>query len=144
MKVKILRYAAGRDDKIVSAFEDVTFENEYTGWYVDCPSDDGCHNWDNIGVIEKVGSVLFVATFVSRNALTPVLFKAVAEEAQNLRAAMQRRMSSGKWIPLPYIAAYEALGWDSRPLKCHREHIRKERMKKEEESRQGVVKARKA
>ena len=34
MLTKILRYAIGRNDKIVLAYEDVTFENEYMDWYV--------------------------------------------------------------------------------------------------------------
>lgn len=141
MKIKVLRYAAGRDDKIVLAYEDITFENEYMGWYVDCPDKEGLHQWDNIAVVERIGTVCFVACYNSRNALTPELFQAVVKEAQNLQAAMQRRIASGLWIPLTYIAAFEALGWDSRPLKCHREHIRFERMKKEMERQQQALAA---
>lgn len=133
MKVKILRYAAGRDDKIVSVHEDVTFENDYVGWYVDCPDERGHHGWDNIAVIERVGAVCFIACFVSRNALTADVFHAVTDEAQHLQAAMQQRMASGQWIPLTYVAAYEALGWDSRPLRCHRENIRRKRQMREQE-----------
>lgn len=141
MKVKVLHISASRDDKIVSAYEEVTFENEYMGWYVDCPDKGGLHQWDNIAVVERIGTVCFVACYNSRNALTPELFQAVAEEAQHLQAAMQRRIASGQWIPLTYIAAFEALGWDSRPLKCHREHICSERMKKDMERRQQAKEA---
>ena len=34
MQVKLLRQAAGRDDRIVAVYEDVTFLNEHVGWYL--------------------------------------------------------------------------------------------------------------
>ena len=37
---------------------------------------------------------------------------------------MQRRMENLQWIPSSYVAAYEALGWDARPLKGHRTRMR--------------------
>ena len=48
---------------------------------------------------------------------------AVRAEARNLRAAMQERIAQEQWIPLPYVVAYEALGWDARPLKEHRAYM---------------------
>ena len=36
-----------------------------------------------------------------------------------------RTLAQKHWIPLTYVAAYEALGWDARPLKEHRDQIRR-------------------
>ena len=59
MLTKILRYAVGRDDKIVSAYEDVTFGNEYMDWYVDTLHDRGNWVWNVLTVVE----LAFVACF---------------------------------------------------------------------------------
>lgn len=130
MKTKILRYAARRDDKIVAAYEDVTFENEHMGWYVDCLCEGPHRNLDNLGIVERVGSVSFVACFHSRNALTSDLIHAVQDEALHLQERMRKRIEHGLWIPLTYVAAFEALGWDSTPLKEHRRQLQEQRKRK--------------
>lgn len=119
MNAKVLHYAAGRDDKIVASYKDVTFINRHIGWYVDAK--DGQHeNWDNIAIVERIDGIYFVVEFLSRNAaFGKEHLAAVEAEARNLRAAMQERIAQKQWIPLPYVAAYEALGWDARPLKEH-------------------------
>ena len=124
MKTKVLHYAAGRDDKIVATYKDVTFISRYVGWYV-AAKDERHEAWDNIAIVERIDGVCFAAEFLSRNAAFDKEHLAAATtEAQNLRAAMQGRIARKQWIPLPYIAAYEALGWDARPLKEHRAYMR--------------------
>ncbi len=123
MKTKVLHYAAGRDDRIVATYKDVTFIDRQIGWYVDA-KDERHDEWDNIAIVERVDGICFVAKYLSRNAaFDKEHLAAVAGEAHNLRAAMQKRIARKQWIPLPYVAAYEALGWDARPLKEHRAHM---------------------
>lgn len=123
MKTRVLHYAAGRDDQIVAAYKDVTVINRYIGWYVDA-KDERHENRDNIAIVERVDGICFVAEFLSRNAaFDKVHLAAVTSEARNLRAAMQERIAQKQWIPLTYVAAYEALGWDARPLKEHRAYM---------------------
>lgn len=125
MKTRVLHYATGRDDKVIATYKDVTFINRYVGWYVDA-KDERHENWDNIAIVERVDGICFVAEFLSRNAaFDKQHLAAVAAEARNLRAAMQVRIAQKQWIPLPYVAAYEALGWDARPLKEHRDQMRR-------------------
>lgn len=124
MKTRVLHYATGCDDQIVATYKDVTFINRYVGWYVDAKNERH-EGWDNIAIVERVDGICFVAEFLSRNAaFDKEHLAAVAAEARNLRAAMQERIGQKQWIPLPYVAAYEALGWDARPLKEHRAYIR--------------------
>ncbi len=124
MKTRVLHYATERDDQIVAAYKDVTFINRYVGWYVDA-KDERHENWDNIAIVERVDGICFVAEFLSGNAaFDKQHLAAVAVEARNLRAAMQVRITQKQWIPLPYVAAYEALGWDARPLKEYRAYMR--------------------
>ena len=133
MKTKVLHYAAGRDDRIVATYKDVTFIDRQVGWYVEA-RDERHERWDDIAIIERIDGVCFVAEFLSRNAaFDREHLAAVAAEARNLRAAMQERIARKLWIPLPYVAAYEALGWDARPLKEHRTWMRE---RQETESRQ--------
>ncbi len=123
MKTKVLHYAAGRDDRIVATYKDVTFIDRQIGWYVDA-KDERHDEWDNIAIVERVDGICFVAKYLSRNAaFDKEHLAAVAAEARNLRAAMQGRIARKQWIPLPYVAAYEALGWDAQPLKEHRAHM---------------------
>ena len=128
MKTRVLHYATGRDDKIVATYKEVTFIGKHVGWYVDA-KDERHENWDNIAIVERIDGICFVAEFLSRNsAFDKEHLAAVAAEARNLRAAMQERIAQKQWIPLTYIAAYEALGWDARPLKEHRAYMRALRM----------------
>ncbi len=123
MKLRVLHYATGRDDKVIATYKDVTFINRHVGWYVDA-KDERHENRDNIAIVERVDGICFVAEFLSRNAaFDKEHLAAVATEALNLRAAMQERIASRQWIPLPYVAAYEVLGWDARPLKEHRAYM---------------------
>lgn len=123
MNAKVLHYAVGRDDKIVAAYKDVTFINGYVGWYVE-DKDEKHEGRDNIAIVERVDGICFVAEFLSRNAVFDKEHLAAVEaEARNLRAAMQERIAQKQWIPLTYVAAYEALGWDARPLKEHRAYM---------------------
>lgn len=121
MKTRVLHYATGRDDQIVATYKDVTFINRYVGWYVDA-QDERHEGRDNISIVERVDGICFVAEFLSRNAAFDK--EHLAAKARNLRAAMQERIAQKQWIPLPYVAAYEALGWDARPLKEHRAYMR--------------------
>lgn len=123
MKTKVLHYAAGRDDRIVATYKNVTFIDRQVGWYVEC-KDEQHEAWDNIAIVERVDGICFVAEHLSRNAaFDKEHLAAVAAEARNLRAAMQERIARRQWIPLPYVAVYEALGWDVRPLKEHRAYM---------------------
>lgn len=124
MKLKILRYATGRDDRIVSGYEDVTFANEHAGYYLASKNEYGNSEWDEMHVVERIGKVCFFYESVSRMQLCPELFDRIAKEARHLQAAMQQRMKENRWIPLPYVAAYEALGWDTRPLTAFRTEFR--------------------
>ena len=113
MQVKLLRQAAGRDDRIVAAYEDVTFLNEHVGWYPIIKDRFRKAN-DIVVVVLRVGDVCFEAgSMFRRGMLRKEYIEARTAEARNLRAAVQRRM-----------AAYEALGWDARPLKGHRTRMR--------------------
>ena len=124
MKAKVLHYAADRDDKIVATYKEVTFIGKHIGWYVE-DKDERYERWDNIAIVERIDGICFVAEFLSRNAaFDKEHLAAVAAEARNLRAAMQERIAQKQWIPLTYVAAYEALGWDARPLKEHRDLMR--------------------
>ena len=120
MKAKVLHYAADRDDKIVATYKEVTVIGKHVGWYVE-DKDEKHEGRDNIAIVERVDGICFVAEFLSRNAaFDKEHLAAVEAEARNLRAAMQERIAQKQWIPLTYVAAYEALGWDARPLKEHR------------------------
>lgn len=124
MQVKLLRQAAGRDDRIVAAYEDVTFLNEHVGWYPIIKDRFRKAN-DIVVVVLRVGDVCFEAgSMFRRGMLRKEYIEARTAEARNLRAAVQRRMASCQWIPSSYVAAYEALGWDARPLKGHRTRMR--------------------
>ena len=124
MQVKLLRQAAGRDDRIVAAYEDVTFLNEHVGWYPIIKDRFRKAN-DIVVVVLRVGDVLFRSRkYVSQRNAPQGYIEARTAEARNLRAAVQRRMASCQWIPSSYVAAYEALGWDARPLKGHRTRMR--------------------
>ena len=128
MKAKVLHYAAGRDNRVVATYKDVTFIDKYVGWYVE-EKDDRHENRDNIAIVERIDGVCFVAEHLSRNAaFDKEHLAAVGAEARNLRAAMQERIASKQWIPLPYVAAYETLGWDARPLKEHRVYMQELRL----------------
>ena len=69
MQVKLLRQAAGRDDRIVAAYEDVTFLNEHVGWYPIIKDRFRKAN-DIVVVVLRVGDVCFEAgsMFRRRNA----------------------------------------------------------------------------
>lgn len=124
MQVKLLRQAAGRDDRIVAAYEDVTFLNEHVGWYP-IIKDRFREEDDIVVVVLRVGDVCFEAgSMFRRGMLRKECIEARTAEARNLRAAVQRRMENLQWIPSSYVAAYEALGWDARPLKGHRARMR--------------------
>ncbi len=125
MKAKVLHYAADRDDLIVATYKEVTFIGKHVGWYVE-DKDEKHEGRDNIAIVERVDGICFVAEFLSRNAaFDKEHLAAVEDETRNLRAAMQKRIAQKQWIPLTYVAAYEALGWDARPLKEHRDQIRR-------------------
>lgn len=124
MRVKLLRQAAGRDDRIVAAYEDVTFLNEHVGWYPIIKDRFRKAN-DIVVVVLRVGDVCFEAgSMFRRGMLRKECIEARTAEARNLRAAVQRRMENLQWIPSSYVAAFEALGWDARPLKGHRARMR--------------------
>ena len=124
MRVKLLRQAAGRDDRIVAAYEDVTFLNEHVGWYPIIKDRFRKAN-DIVVVVLRVGDVCFDAgSMFRRGMLRKECIEARTAEARNLRAAVQRRMENLQWIPSSYVAAFEALGWDARPLKGHRARAR--------------------
>lgn len=124
MRVKLLRQAAGRDDRIVAAYEDVTFLNEHVGWYPIIKDRFRKAN-DIVVIILRVGDVCFEAgSMFRRGMLRKEYIEARTAEARNLRAAVQRRMASRQWIPSSYVATYEALGWDARPLKASRPYAR--------------------
>lgn len=123
MRIKILRYAAGRDDRIVSAFENVVFETPQAGWYVESRAGADQCGMDTIALVERVGEVAFVVDVRGRNTLMLNHIRAVADEALHLRQRMQERIDRGAWIPLPYVAAFEALGWDTAPFVAYREKV---------------------
>ncbi len=127
MRIKVLRYAAGRDDRIVSAFENVVFETPQAGWYVESRAGEGRCGLDALALVERVGEVAFVVDVRDRNTLMPEHIRAVTDEALHLRQRMQERIDRGAWIPLPYVAAFEALGWDAAPLVAHRERVLRKR-----------------
>lgn len=128
MRTKVLHYAAGRDDKIVATLKEVTFISKYIGRYVDA-KDERHENLDNIAIVERVEDVCFVVEFLSRSAaFDKEHLAAVEAEACDLQTAMQERIAHKQWIPLTYVAAYVALGWDARPLKEHRANMRAWRM----------------
>ena len=64
------------------------------------------------GGVERVGDVVFLAYFSSRNALTPEFLGAVKDEATQLRQRVQERLKRREKLPLTYIAAFKALGWE--------------------------------
>ena len=70
MKTKVWNYAPDRDDCVVQTEESVVFENEHVGWFVANPDPNGRRRLDNMGGgVERVGDVVFLACFRSRNAL---------------------------------------------------------------------------
>ena len=107
MQVKLLRQAAGRDDRIVAAYEDVTFLNEHVGWYP-IIKDRFREEDDIVVVVLRVGDVCFEAGSMFRRGML---------RKEYIEARRQ-------WIPSSYVAAFEALGWDARPLKGHRARMR--------------------
>lgn len=124
MRTKILRYAAGRDDKIVSVNEEVTFENEHMGWYVDAPDRNGHEEWDTIAVVMRADTIRFVPGFGNRqHVLQPEYINAITDEALHLRERIRKRIADEIWIPLLYVAAFLVLGWDTTPLVAHRERM---------------------
>ena len=103
MQVKLLRQAAGRDDRIVAAYEDVTFLNEHVGWYPIIKDRFRKAN-DIVVVVLRVGDVCFEAgSMFRRGMLRKEYIEARTAEARNLRAAVQRRMASCQWIPSSYV-----------------------------------------
>lgn len=94
MRVKLLRQAAGRDDRIVAAYEDVTFLNEHVGWYPIIKDRFRKAN-DIVVIILRVGDVCFEAgSMFRRGMLRKEYIEARTAEARNLRAAVQRRMEN--------------------------------------------------
>ena len=59
MKTKVWNYAPDRADCVVQTEESVVFENEHVGWFVANPDPDGRRRLDNMGVVERVGDVVF-------------------------------------------------------------------------------------
>ena len=72
---------------------------------------DGRRRLDNMGVVERVGDVVFLACFSSRNALTPEFLGAVKDEATHLRQRVRERLKRQEKLSLTYVAAFKALGW---------------------------------
>ena len=114
MQVKLLRQAAGRDDRIVAAYEDVTFLNEHVGWYPIIKDRFRKAN-DIVVVVLRVGDVVskpevcFAEECSARNISKRGLRKlATCEPPCN---AVWRAASGFRRLR----AAYEALGWDARP-----------------------------
>ena len=68
MQVKLLRQAAGRDDRIVAAYEDVTFLNEHVGWYP-IIKDRFREEDDIVVVVLRVGDVCFEAGSMFRRGM---------------------------------------------------------------------------
>ena len=68
MQVKLLRQAAGRDDRIVAVYEDVTFLNEHVGWYL-IIKDRFCEEDDIVVVVLRVGDVCFAAGSMFRRGM---------------------------------------------------------------------------
>ena len=90
----------------------VVFENEHVGWFVANPDPNGRRRQSNMGGgVERVGDVVFLAYFSSRNALTPEFLGAVKDEATQLRQRVQERLKRREKLPLTYVAAFKALGW---------------------------------
>lgn len=112
MKTKVWNYAPDRDDCVVQTEESVVFENEHVGWFVANPDPNGRRRLDNMGVVERVGDFVFLACFSSRNALTPEFLGAVKDEATHLRQRVRERLKRREKLPLTYIAAFKALGWE--------------------------------
>ena len=96
MRIKVLRYAAGRDDRIVSAFENVVFETPQAGWYVESRAGEGRCGLDALALVERVGEVAFVVDVRDRNTLMPEHIRAVTDEALHLRQRMQRSASTAE------------------------------------------------
>ena len=111
MKTKVWNYAPDRDDCVVQTEESIVFENEHVGWFVANPDPNGRRRLDNMGVVERVGDVVFLACFSSRNALTPEFLGAVKDEATHLRQRVRERLERREKLPLTYVAAFKALGW---------------------------------
>ena len=65
-----MRYAAGRDDRIVSAYENVVFETPQAGWYVESRAGEGRCGLDALALVERVGEVAFVADVCDRNTVS--------------------------------------------------------------------------
>ena len=90
---------------------------------MDYADEHGHIEWDSIALVERIGEVCFVADIRSRNrAFDAEYIRQLSKETLHLQTSMQQRMAALQWIPLPYVAAYEALGWDARPLVAHRKH----------------------
>lgn len=113
MQVKLLRQAAGRDDRIVAAYEDVTFLNEHVGWYPIIKDRFRKAN-DIIVVVLRVGDVCFEAgSMFRRGMLRKEYIEARTAEARNLRAPCNavwrtasgfRRLTwqpSKRWVGMP-------------------------------------------
>ena len=82
MQVKLLRQAAGRDDWIVAAYEDVTFLNEHVGWYPIIKDRFRKAN-DIVVVVLRVGDVCFEAgSMFRRGMLRKEYIEARTAEAQ--------------------------------------------------------------
>ena len=90
MQVKLLRQAAGRDDRIVAAYEDVTFLNEHVGWYP-IIKDRFREEDDIVVVVLRVGDVCFEAgSMFRRGMLRKEYIEARTAEARNLRSVVLR------------------------------------------------------
>ena len=105
MQVKLLRQAAGRDDRIVAAYEDVTFLNEHVGWYPIIKDRFRKAN-DIIVVVLRVGDVCFEAgSMFRRGMLRKEYIEARTAEARNLRGASGfRRLTwqpTKHWVGMP-------------------------------------------
>lgn len=148
MKVKILRYGAyPNQNKVVTHYEDVTFLNENVGWYL-TDRDDNNPDFDLLDLVLKVEGVYFVADqIIRKNLLETERIEQWQKRALHLQAYMQQCIDRNQFIQLIYIAVYDALDWDARPLKMQRERWLAEQTKKqrnEERVRQEKIQARKA
>lgn len=146
MKTKILKYGAyPRHNQIVTVYPDVTFLNEYVG-YTEGDKCDYNHDFDEIGIILRVGRVAFEAETVLRKDMkNPTYLPKMTERAKNLQGYVQDLINKKLYVSLLHISVFMCLGWDSTPLreyrdeyirrmneKSRREHEERERLKEEE------------
>lgn len=124
MKTKILRYGVyPRQNQVVTACEEVTFENEYMGWYVSQTNEQD-HRWDELAVVVRIGTVCAELDCMMRDTvLQKQYIERVTFVAQHFREYIRQIMDKGGWVQSLHIEIFRALGWDAAPLIAYRRQL---------------------